>query len=154
LLRQCMSKVYCISYSDFGALITDGEFDISIVRLDEFDYPVYEDVLLRGKLHVKRRFLNRINSVFDEDAQYEAELPSEIKRLELSYDGLELYVIPGLDFNRLFEGQMLNEYGMVLTDLPSERLPFYDDETLSEDIVMLCPNGVDLNDPLNGDINE
>ena len=87
MLRQCMSKVYCISYSDFGALITDGEFDISIVRLDEFDYPVYEDVLLRGKLHVKRRFLNRINSVFDEDAQYEAELPSEIKRLELSYDG-------------------------------------------------------------------
>ena len=78
-----MSKVYCISYSDFGALITDGEFDISIVRLDEFDYPVYEDVLLRGKLHVKRRFLNRINSVFDEDAQYEAGASSYPQHLPL-----------------------------------------------------------------------
>lgn len=148
-----MNKLYCISYSDFGSLLTDEIFDIRVRKLEGCDYGVYEDVLTASDLVILRRFIANTPSVFDDEPDSSDSLPPEIRRIVLTYKGIELKVIPSLDFQRLFGKEQKNEKAMVLTD-DTAALPCYDEQTLSEDVLLLASNGADLNDPSIGEDHE
>lgn len=55
-----MSEIYCISYSDFGYLLTEKDWSIKIQKLKDYDFEVYEDLLTAGDITLKRRFLGSV----------------------------------------------------------------------------------------------
>lgn len=54
-----MSKIYCISYSDFGYLLTEKDWSIKIHKLKDYDFEVYEDLLTSDVITLKRRFFRQ-----------------------------------------------------------------------------------------------
>jgi hypothetical protein len=142
-----MSEVYCMSYSDWGYLLTDKAWDIKIRKLEDCDYGVYEDVLSRDGITIYRRFLANLPSVFDDTDEKTPEptLPSEISRFIMSYKDKEVVVIGSYDFNKIFSTFPKNEHGFVLTKVDNIVCPLCNEEDLAEDLVLLASNGVDLN---------
>lgn len=55
-----MSEIYCISYSDFGYLLTEKDWSIKIQKLKDYDFEVYEDLLTADDITLKRRFLGSV----------------------------------------------------------------------------------------------
>ena len=101
-----MSKVFAISYSNFGYLLTDLIYQIEIKKLEDYDYGLYEDILTADEIVIKRRFLANLSSVFDnentQEVQAEAELPSDVTRFIMTYKGTDVVVIGSHDFELLF----------------------------------------------------
>jgi len=149
-----MSKIFCISYSDFGFLLSEQEWKLTIRKLEGYDYGVFEDELLAGPFVIKRRFLSNLPDIFDDADEKKSEplLPSDIKRLILERDGTEVYVISSNDFARLFAQSPKDEYGCVQTDESVIDCSIKDSEDLAEDVVLLCACGQDLNCPCDAEV--
>lgn len=58
-----MSEIYCISYSDFGYLLTEKDWSIKIQKLKDYDFEVYEDLLTADDITLKRRFLGSVHDL-------------------------------------------------------------------------------------------
>ncbi len=144
-----MSKIFCISYSDFGFLLTEQEWNLKIRKLEGYEYGVYEDVLSSGPFILKRRFLSNLPDIFDDTDEKKSEplLPEDIKRLILERDSKAVYVISSNDFDRLFSDSSKDQYGCVQTDDSVIDCSLKDSEDLAEDVVLLCACGQDLNSP-------
>lgn len=141
------SEIYCISYSDFGYLLTENDWSVSIRKLDDYNFDVYEDLLKTGEIILKRRFLGSVPSVFEDSSEFksEPELPSDIERFLMTYKGVNAVVVGSYDFDRLFNGLPKDSLGFVLTDKAQITCEQYSSEDLAEDMVLLASNGTDLN---------
>ncbi|MBE6423937.1 hypothetical protein [Succinivibrio dextrinosolvens] len=144
-----MNKVFCISYSNFGYLLSEQNWTVEIRKLEEFDYGVYEDILRSGQFLIKRRFLSSLPDIFDDCSEKKSEpvLPEDIKRLILNRDDTEVLVIASNDFIQLFSDESKDEFGCVCVDRERITCSTADPEDLAEDVVILASCGVDLNNP-------
>lgn len=144
-----MSKVFAISYSNFGYLLTDLIYQIEIKKLEDYDYGLYEDILTADEIVIKRRFLANHSSVFDnentQEVQAEAELPSDVTRFIMTYKGTDVVVIGSHDFELLFKDKATDDKGFIETDSTVVEGKSQDLENLAEDVVLLASNGIDLN---------
>ncbi|MBQ8023444.1 MAG: hypothetical protein IJ254_04175 [Succinivibrio sp.] len=144
-----MSELYCISYSDFGYLLTEKDWSIKIHKLKDYDFEVYEDLLTSDGITLKRRFLGSVPDLFENSSEFksEPELPSDIERFLMTYNGTEVVVVGSYDFERLFSGKdkAKDEYGFVKVDKALFTCNQYSSEDLAEDVVLLASNGIDLN---------
>lgn len=142
-----MSEIYCISYSDFGYLLTEKDWSIKIQKLKDYDFEVYEDLLTADKITLKRRFLGCVPDLFENSADFksEPELPSDIERFLMTYQGLEVMVLGSYDFDRLFKDKEKDSLGFVKVDKALVTCNQYSLEDLAEDVVLLASNGMDLN---------
>lgn len=148
-----MSEIYCISYSDFGYLLTEKDWSIKIHKLKDYDFEVYEDLLTSEGITLKRRFLGSVPDLFENSSEFksEPELPSDIERFLMTYNGTEVVVVGSYDFERLFSGKdkdsdkAKDEYGFVKVDKALITCNQYSSEDLAEDVVLLASNGIDLN---------
>lgn len=142
-----MSEIYCISYSDFGYLLTEKDWSIKIQKLKGYDFDVYEDLLTADKITLKRRFLGSVPDLFENSADFksEPELPSDIDRFLMTYQGLEVMVLGSYDFDRLFKDKEKDSLGFVKVDKALVTCNQYSAEDLAEDVVLLASNGMDLN---------
>ena len=68
-----MSEIYCISYSDFGYLLTEKDWSIKIQKLNDSDFEVYEDLLTADDSTRKRRFLGSVPDLFENSSDFSAE---------------------------------------------------------------------------------
>ena len=142
-----MSKAYVLSYQDFGALLVDEIFAITIRKYDKCDYNVYENVLTKDKLCLIRRFFKAPVNLFEDDHS-EALLPEDIVRFEMTYEDIPVIVVGSLDMDNLFKDKGdKNQYGMVAVDDSLVTCKPTDLEHLAEDVVLLASNGIDLNEP-------
>jgi hypothetical protein len=144
-----MNKVFCISYSDFGYLLSEQDWPVEIRKLEEFDYGVYEDILRSGPFLIKRRFLSNLPDIFDDCSEKKSEpvLPEDIKRLILNRDDTEVLVIGSNEFMQLFSDENKDEFGCVCVERQRITCNTADPEDLAEDVVILASCGVDLNNP-------
>ena len=142
-----MSEIYCISYSDFGYLLTERNWSIKIQKLKDYDFDVYEDLLTSDTLTLKRRFLGSVPDLFENSSDFksEPELPSDIERFLMTYNGIEVVVVGSYDFERLFRDKTKDEFGFVKVDKALIDCNLYLSEDLAEDVVLLASNGIDLN---------
>lgn len=144
-----MSELYCISYSDFGYLLTEKDWSIKIHKLKDYDFEVYEDLLTSDGITLKRRFLGSVPDLFENSSEFksEPELPSDIEIFLMTYNGTEVVVVGSYDFERLFSGKdkAKDEYGFVKVDKALFTCNQYSSEDLAEDVVLLASNGIDLN---------
>lgn len=142
-----MSEIYCISYSDFGYLLTEKDWSIKIQKLKDYDFDVYEDLLTSDTLTLKRRFLGSVPDLFENSSDFksEPELPSDIERFLMTYNGIEVVVVGSYDFDRLFKDKTKDELGFVKVDKSLISCNQYSSEDLAEDVVLLASNGLDLN---------
>ncbi len=144
-----MEKVFCISYSDFGYLLSEQEWKIEIKQLEEYEYGVFEDILSSGPFLIKRRFLSNLPDIFDDCSEKKSEpvLPEDIKRLILNRDDTEVLVIGSNEFMQLFSDENKDEFGCVCVERQRITCNTADPEDLAEDVVILASCGVDLNNP-------
>ena len=144
-----MNKVFCISYSDFGYLLSEQNWKIEIKKLDEYEYGVYEDILVSGPFLIKRRFLSNLPDIFDDCSEKKSEpvLPEEIKRFIFKKDNIDVIVIGSKEFSVLFPDDSRDEFGCVSVDPQRISCNSADPENLAEDVVILASGGVDLNNP-------
>lgn len=142
-----MFEIYCISYSDFGYLLTEKDWSIKIQKLKDYDFDVYEDLLTSDTLTLKRRFLGSVPELFENrsDFKSEPELPTDIERFLMTYNGIEVVVVGSYDFERLFRDKTKDELGFVKVDKSLISCNQYSSEDLAEDVVLLASNGLDLN---------
>lgn len=144
-----MSKVFAISYSNFGYLLTDLIYQIEIKKLEDYDYGLYEDILTADEIVIKRRFLANLQSVFGDEntqeVQAEPELPPDVTRFLMTYKGTEVVVIGSHDFELLFKDKATDDKGFIETDSSVVEGKSQDLENLAEDVVLLASNGIDLN---------
>lgn len=142
-----MSEIYCISYSDFGYLLTEKDWSIKIQKLKDYDFEVYEDLLTADDITLKRRFLGSVPDLFENSADFksEPELPSDIERFIMTYEGIEVMVLGSYDFDRLFKDKEKDCLGFVKVDKALVTVNQYSLEDLAEDVVLLASNGMDLN---------
>lgn len=99
-----MSEIYCISYSDFGYLLTEKDWSIKIQKLKDYDFEVYEDLLTADDITLKRRFLGSVPDLFENSSDFksEPELPYDVERFLMTYHGVEDVVLlasNGMDLN-------------------------------------------------------
>lgn len=142
-----MSEIYCISYSDFGYLLTEKDWSIKIQKLKDYDFEVYEDLLTADDITLKRRFLGSVPDLFENSADFKSEpaLPSDIERFIMTYEGIEVMVLGSYDFDRLFKDKEKDCLGFVKVDKALVTVNQYSLEDLAEDVVLLASNGMDLN---------
>lgn len=142
-----MSEIYCISYSDFGYLLTDWLWSISIVKLEDCDYGVFEDVLKADDIVIRRRFLGNVPSLFEDSSEFKSEpqLPSDVERFLMTYHGIEAIVVSSYDFDRLFSNKSKDSSVFVKAEKSEITLKACQQEDLAEDVVLLASNGIDLN---------
>lgn len=142
-----MSEIYCISYSDFGYLLTEKDWSIKIQKLKDYDFEVYEDLLTADKITLKRRFLGSVPDLFENSSDFksEPELPGDIDRFLMTYQGIEVMVLGSYDFDRLFKDKEKDSLGFVKVDKALVTCNQYSLEDLAEDVVLLASNGMDLN---------
>ncbi|MGN0902519.1 MAG: hypothetical protein ACI4M9_04465 [Succinivibrio sp.] len=140
-----MSKVYCMSYSDYGYLLTNTEFEIKTVKLENYEYDVFENILKADRFVLKRHFL-KPSALFEDEDDSLLPLPEEIARLDITYDSLPVYVTGTFEFESAFSGLKKNSFGLVLLEPEALTVPVYNLEDLAEDLVMLASNGIDLNE--------
>lgn len=144
-----MDKVFCISYSDFGYLLSEQVWKVEIKKLEDYEYGVYEDILSSGPFLIKRRFLSNLPDIFGDSSEKKSEpvLPEEIKRFILKREDSDVYVISSSDFEQLFSDEKRDEYGCVSVELNRITCKCADPEDLAEDVVILASGGIDLNNP-------
>lgn len=144
-----MEKVFCISYSDFGYLLSEQDWKVEIKKLDDYDYGVFEDILSSGQFLIKRRFLSNLPDIFDDCSETKSEpvLPEDIKRFIFKRGDREVYVISSTDFEQLFSLDSRDEYGCVFVEQNRITCKCADPEDLAEDVVILASGGFDLNNP-------
>lgn len=142
-----MSEIYCISYSDFGYLLTEKDWSIKIQKLKDYDFEVYEDLLTADDITLKRRFLGSVHDLFENsfDFKSEPELPYDVERFLMTYHGVEVMVLGSYDFDRLFKDKEKDSLGFVKVDKELVTCNQYSLEDLAEDVVLLASNGMDLN---------
>ena len=142
-----MSEIYCISYSDFGYLLTEKDWSIKIQKLKDYDFEVYEDLLTADDITLKRRFLGRVPDLFENSSDFksEPELPYDVERFLMTYHGVEVMVLGSYDFDRLFKDKEKDSLGFVKVDKELVTCNQYSLEDLAEDVVLLASNGMDLN---------
>lgn len=142
-----MSEIYCISYSDFGYLITEKDWSIKIQKLKDYDFEVYEDLLTADDITLKRRFLGNVPDLFENSSDFksEPELPYDVERFLMTYHGVEVMVLGSYDFDRLFKDKEKDSLGFVKVDKELVTCNQYSLEDLAEDVVLLASNGMDLN---------
>lgn len=142
-----MSEIYCISYSDFGYLLTEKDWSIKIQKLKDYDFEVYEDLLTADDITLKRRFLGSVHDLFENSSDFksEPELPYDVERFLMSYHGVEIMVLGSYDFDRLFKDKEKDSLGFVKVDKELVTCNQYSLEDLAEDVVLLASNGMDLN---------
>ena len=141
-----MSKIYVLSYQDFGALLTQGEFLIEFKKYQGSDLPIFENIFTFEKLKIVRRFFKQEQNLFEDDHS-EPLLPEDITRLNIFYQDTDVYVISSFEFEQNYKNCDKNEYGMVLIEKREFNCQIKDLEQLSEDVVILASNGYNLNDP-------
>ena len=142
-----MSEIYCISYSDFGYLLTEKDWSIKIQKLKDYDFEVYEDLLTADDITLKRRFLGNVPDLFENSSDFksEPELPYDVERFLMTYYGVEVMVLGSYDFDRLFKDKEKDSLGLVKVDKELVTCNQYSLEDLAEDVVLLASNGMDLN---------
>lgn len=142
-----MSEIYCISYSDFGYLLTEKDWSIKIQKLKDYDFEVYEDLLTADDITLKRRFLGSVPDLFENSSYFksEPELPYDVERFLMTYHGVEVMVLGSYDFDRLFKDKEKDSLGFVKVDKELVTCNQYSLEDLAEDVVLLASNGMDLN---------
>lgn len=142
-----MSEIYCISYSDFGYLLTEKDWSIKIQKLKDYDFEVYEDLLTADDITLKRRFLGSVHDLFENCSGFksEPELPYDVERFLMTYHGVEVMVLGSYDFDRLFKDKEKDSLGFVKVDKELVTCNQYSLEDLAEDVVLLASNGMDLN---------
>lgn len=142
-----MSEIYCISYSDFGYLLTEKDWSIKIQKLKDYDFEVYEDLLTADDITLKRRFLGNVPDLFENSSDFksEPELPYDVERFLMTYLGVEVMVLGSYDFDRLFKDKEKDSLGFVKVDKELVTCNQYSLEDLAEDVVLLASNGMDLN---------
>lgn len=142
-----MSEIYCISYSDFGYLLTEKDWSIKIQKLKDYDFEVYEDLLTAYDITLKRRFLVSMHDLFENSSDFksELELPYDVERFLMTYHGVEVMVLGSYDFDRLFKDKEKDSLGFVKVDKELVTCNQYSLEDLAEDVVLLASNGMDLN---------
>lgn len=142
-----MSEIYCISYSDFGYLLTEKDWSIKIQKLKDYDFEVYEDLLTADDITLKRRFLGNVPDLFENSSDFksEPELPYDVERFLMTYHGVEVMVLGSYDFDRLFKDKEKDSLGFVKVDKELVTCNQYSLEDLAEDVVLLASNGMDLN---------
>ena len=142
-----MSEIYCISYSDFGYLLTEKDWSIKIQKLKDYDFEVYEDLLTADDITLKRRFLGSVPDLFENisDFKSEPELPYDVERFLMTYHGVEVMVLGSYDFDRLFKDKEKDSLGFVKVEKELVTCNQYSLEDLAEDVVLLASNGMDLN---------
>lgn len=151
-----MSEIYCISYSDFGYLLTEKDWSIKIQKLKDYDFEVYEDLLTADDITLKRRFLGSLPDLFENSSDFksEPELPYDVERFLMTYHGVEVMVLGSYDFDRLFKDKEKDSLGFVKekdslgfvkVDKELVTCNQYSLEDLAEDVVLLASNGMDLN---------
>ena len=142
-----MSEIYCISYSDFGYLLTEKDWSIKIQKLKDYDFEVYEDLLTADDITLKRRFLVSVHDLFENSSDFksEPELPYDVERFLMTYHGVEVMVLGSYDFDRLFKDKEKDSLGFVKVDKELVTCNQYSLEDLAEDVVLLASNGMDLN---------
>ena len=142
-----MSEIYCISYSDFGYLLTEKDWSIKIQKLKDYDFEVYEDLLTADDITLKRRFLGSVPDLFENrsDFKSEPEIPYDVERFLMTYHGVEVMVLGSYDFDRLFKDKEKDSLGFVKVDKELVTCNQYSLEDLAEDVVLLASNGMDLN---------
>lgn len=142
-----MSEIYCISYSDFGYLLTEKDWSIKIQKLKDYDFEVYEDLLTADDITLKRRFLVSMHDLFENSSDFksEPELPYDVERFLMTYHGVEVMVLGSYDFDRLFKDKEKDSLGFVKVDKELVTCNQYSLEDLAEDVVLLASNGMDLN---------
>lgn len=142
-----MSEIYCISYSDFGYLLTEKDWSIKIQKLKDYDFEVYEDLLTADDITLKRRFLGSVHDLFGNSSDFksEPELPYDVERFLMTYHGVEVMVLGSYDFDRLFKDKEKDSLGFVKVDKELVTCNQYSLEDLAEDVVLLASNGMDLN---------
>ena len=108
-----MSEIYCISYSDFGYLLTEKDWSIKIQKLKDYDFEVYEDLLTADDITLKRRFLGSVPDLFENSSDFksEPELPYDVERFLMTYHGVEVMVLGSYDFDRLFKDKEKDSLG-------------------------------------------
>lgn len=142
-----MSEIYCISYSDFGYLLTEKDWSIKIQKLKDYDFEVYEDLLTADDITLKRHFLGSVPDLFENSSDFksEPELPYDVERFLMTYHGVEVMVLGSYDFDRLFKDKEKDSLGFVKVDKELVTCNQYSLEDLAEDVVLLASNGMDLN---------
>lgn len=142
-----MSEIYCISYSDFGYLLTEKDWSIKIQKLKDYDFEVYEDLLTADDITLKRCFLGSVPDLFENSSDFksEPELPYDVERFLMTYHGVEVMVLGSYDFDRLFKDKEKDSLGFVKVDKELVTCNQYSLEDLAEDVVLLASNGMDLN---------
>ncbi len=142
-----MSEIYCISYSDFGYLLTEKDWSIKIQKLKDYDFEVYEDLLTADDITLKRRFLGSVPDLSENSSDFksEPELPYDVERFLMTYHGVEVMVLGSYDFDRLFKDKEKDSFGFVKVDKELVTCNQYSLEDLAEDVVLLASNGMDLN---------
>lgn len=142
-----MSEIYCISYSDFGYLLTEKDWSIKIQKLKDYDFEVYEDLLTADDITLKRRFLGIVPDLFENSSDFksEPELPYDVERFLMTYHGVEVMVLGSYDIDRLFKDKEKDSLGFVKVDKELVTCNQYSLEDLAEDVVLLASNGMDLN---------
>lgn len=142
-----MSEIYCISYSDFGYLLTEKDWSIKIQKLKDYDFEVYEDLLTADDITLKRRFLGSVPDLSENSSDFksEPELPYDVERFLMTYHGVEVMVLGSYDFDRLFKDKEKDSLGFVKVDKELVTCNQYSLEDLAEDVVLLASNGMDLN---------
>lgn len=142
-----MSEIYCISYSDFGYLLTEKDWSIKIQKLKDYDFEVYEDLLTADDITLKRRFLGSVPDLSENSSDFksEPELPYDVERFLMTYHGVEVMVLGSYDFDRLFKDKEKDSFSFVKVDKELVTCNQYSLEDLAEDVVLLASNGMDLN---------
>lgn len=142
-----MSEIYCISYSDFGYLLTEKDWSIKIQKLKDYDFEVYEDLLTADDITLKRRFLGSVPDLSENSSDFksEPELPYDVERFLMTYHGVEVMVLGSYDIDRLFKDKEKDSLGFVKVDKELVTCNQYSLEDLAEDVVLLASNGMDLN---------
>ena len=136
-----MSKIFCISYSDYGYLLTQTEFSIKTVQLTDI---LFENIFISGEIEIRRRFVN-VPRIFDDDHS-EPLLTDDTQRFTMKYKDTQVKVIDSYKFAELTKGIKPDLLGFIKMDENEITCNGVDQENLAEDLVLLASNGIELND--------
>ncbi len=140
-IGNSMSKIFCISYSDYGYLLTQTEFLIKTVQLTDI---LFENILISGEIEIRRRFVN-VPRLFDDDHS-EPLLTDDTERFSMKYMGIKVKVIDSYKFTEIAKNIKPDPLGFVKMDEDEIPCESVDQENLAEDLVLLASNGIELND--------
>lgn len=136
-----MSKIFCISYSDYGFVLNQLKFSIKTVQLTDI---LFENILSCDDIEIRRRFVN-VPRLFDDDHS-EPLLPDDCERFLMTYKNTKVKVIDSYIYAELSKDKEKDEFGFILMEEEQVTCNSVDLEYLAEDLVLLASDGIDLND--------